>query len=157
VRFNHKNSTKITRISTVAYSQPVVTDLGILQQWMDHCYAVDTEGRITDSRGVLNAGALPRFVIGYAREGVIWRFRTDLAPELVRDLARLAARELSITAGERRPGGVVLAHRGDLPTRPERLASMLRLLSREDEGQADATHERVEIAGRSVGEVWSVA
>ena len=41
-------------------------------------------------------GVLPRFVLGRAAEGCIWRFSAELSPSLVRSVAKLAGRELSL-------------------------------------------------------------
>ena len=87
-------------------------------------YAFDDVGRITGSLEQ-NEGRTPRFVLGRAREGVLWRFRSDLDPTLLVEIGRLAAREkgFPIGIGAARP--------------PERLASIAKLLARHDRALAE--------------------
>jgi hypothetical protein len=54
-------------------------------------FEYDEVGRIIESP---SEGGTPRFVLGRAQEGVIWRFSAHLSTELVQDVARLAAREM---------------------------------------------------------------
>ena len=56
-------------------------------------FEYDEMGRIVDQ---VDEGVSPRFVLGRAQEGVVWRFRSDVATELAQDVARLAGREKGI-------------------------------------------------------------
>ena len=55
-------------------------------------YSFDPIGRIAGF-AERDEGRTPRFVLGRAREGVVWRFRADVDPTLVVEIGRLAARE----------------------------------------------------------------
>lgn len=92
-------------------------------------YAYDDVGRMTGSLEQ-NEGGTPRFVLGRAREGVVWRFRSDLDPTLLVEIGRLAAREkgFPIGNGAARP--------------PERLASIAKLLARHDRAVSEEACRR---------------
>lgn len=77
-------------------------------------YIIDPRGRLVAAR---DAGVLPRFVLGRAAEGCVWRFRGDLGCDLVVALGRLAGRE----SGAR--------FDGELPAPPERVAAIGRILA----------------------------
>lgn len=128
-------------------------------------YAFDDLGRIAGS-SECNEGRTPRFVLGRAREGIVWRFRADLDPMLVVEIARLASREKGIPID------------GESKQEPERLAAIVKRVGRSDgatphEGHtphpdaigrpaqvvsaAPATrHEWVLHDGVVVGELWSI-
>ena len=91
------------------------TEMGIdvLVRELERRYVFDAQGRIA---GLRSEGIPPRFVLGRAAEGCLWRFRVDLPPSLVRDVARLAGRE---------PGFPIGAE-GPIPP-PERLVMIERL------------------------------
>jgi len=105
-------------------------------------------GRIVD---VLDDGVTPRFVLGRAQEGVIWRFRHDLSTDLVQDVSRLAGREK----------GIPIDPESAPP--PERWVMIERRFSVED-GRKDpirigngVLHERVSREGQVLGEIWTVS
>ncbi len=106
-------------------------------------YIFDARGRIV---GSIDGGVLPRFVLGRAAEGCVWRFRSDLASDCVVALARLAGRELG--AG----------FDGELPAPPERLVALERLLmsTGNPDGQARASVSQIPVTrdGVTVGEIW---
>ena len=109
---------------------------------------VDEQGRI-DGSGV--GGVLPRFVLGRAAEGCVWRFRFDLPPDLVVALARLAGRERGASFD------------GELPAPPERLVALERLLSDPsgrlgEKANAPSTAHRMLVTreGVTVGELWPI-
>ena len=74
-------------------------------------YSFDPIGRIAGF-AERDEGRTPRFVLGRAREGVVWRFRADVDPTLVVEIGRLAAREKGFPID------------GTTPQAPERLAAM---------------------------------
>ncbi len=106
-------------------------------------YAYDDLGRIIDTGRSTRDGFSPRFVLGRAGEGVIWRFRNDLETEVMRGIARLAAREMGFPIAD-----------AERPTRPERLHPIERLLSEAADGPVEVRHEWVEDAGERLGELW---
>ena len=128
-------------------------------------YAFDTVGRIAGCREN-NEGRTPRFVLGRAREGVVWRFRADVEPTLVVEIGRLAAREKGFPID------------GTTPQAPERLAAIRKRLDHAPktgpvegraphadpvDGEADSgsarpfvRHEWVSHEGRVVGELWTI-
>ena len=102
-------------------------------------YTFDAKGRIV---GLHDGGVLPRFVLGRAAEGCVWRFRSDLDDPLVVSLARLAGRE---------PGA---RFDGELPAPPERLVALGRLLDGASPGRGAVLRELVTRAGVTCGELW---
>ena len=117
-------------------------------------FVYDVLGRITGT-GEGHEGGAPRFVLGRAREGVVWRFRSDLDRNVVSEIARLAAREQGIPID------------GDRAVPPERLVMIERRLAGVDsltanEGtnphSADTLTRRhswvSDDDGRVVGELW---
>ncbi len=102
-------------------------------------YTFDPRGRI-DGPDVV--GILPRFVLGRAAGGCVWRFRADLAEERVRALARLAGRE----SGAR--------FDGELPAPPERLEALARALGEGGGSGARPRREPITRAGVVCGELW---
>ena len=106
-------------------------------------YIFDARGRMV---GSIDGGVLPRFVLGRAAEGCVWRFRSDLARDRVVALARLAGRE---------PGA---SFDGELPAPPERLVALERLLrsTRYPDGPARASVSQIPVTrdGVTVGEIW---
>ncbi len=129
-------------------------DLPALDRWLDACYATDAAGRITGAVDLPHAGVLPRFVLGRSREGVIWRFRHDLPPDLVRGIARLASREQGFPIETEDASRAYGERRGDRPTPPERLSAIQRLMAGDSGTPVEITHEWVEVDGRRIGEVW---
>ena len=132
-------------------------DLPKLARWLDACYATDPAGRITGVVDHPHAGVLPRFVLGRSREGVIWRFRQDIPPDLVRGIARLASREQGFPIEIGDGSGATRERRGDRPTPPERLAAIERLIAAQALTPVGITHEWVEVDGRRIGEVWRLS
>lgn len=106
-------------------------------------YIFDSRGRIVGSS---DGGVLPRFVLGRAEEGCVWRFRSDLEPPLIVALARLSGRERGARFD------------GELPAPPERLAALERILSssdsRESPSSAAPRRELLTRDGVGVGELW---
>jgi len=115
------------------------TGLGAVLESLQAHYTFDANGRIV---GVRAGGVLPRFVLGRAAEGCVWRFRSDLDDRIVVSLARLAGRE---------PGA---RFDGELPAPPERLVALGRLLDAAPPGQGEAHRELVTRAGVTCGELW---
>ena len=76
-------------------------------------FSHDDRGRLSKAGDPSDLPA-PRFYLGRSRHGNLWRFRSDLPRELVRDLARLAAREAPLQPGS--------------PAPPERLQAFRNLL-----------------------------
>ncbi|MBY0398808.1 hypothetical protein K2X89_00800 [Myxococcota bacterium] len=116
----------------------------VLERLSTH-YMFDAGGRIQVMHA---AGVSPRFVLGRATEGCVWRFRADLDRALVVSLARLAGRE---------PGA---RFDGDFPAPPERLDAIRDLLARAAGASAKVPLEprRMPVlrSGRVVGELWSI-
>lgn len=102
-------------------------------------YTFDARGRIVGSRV---DGVLPRFVLGRAVEGTVWRFRADLPEASVRALARLAGRE---------PGA---RFDGELPAPPERLAALRRILESGEGVLSHARRESITRDGVAFAELW---
>lgn len=100
----------------------------------------DANDRLTGSRQP-GRGASPLFHLGRTVLGNLWRFRDDLDPHAVRDLARLAGREPP------------LLRQGTRPPPPERLEAMRRVLLRDREslvlwrGPAYRFPERIAVPG----------
>jgi hypothetical protein len=128
-------------------------------------YAFDPVGRIAGF-AERDEGRTPRFVLGRAREGVVWRFRADVDPSLVVEIGRLAAREKGFPID------------GTTPQEPERLAAIRKRVDRAvpmapvegrtphsdpvdgqpGSGSAGllARHEWVSHEGVVVGELWTI-
>jgi hypothetical protein len=67
----------------------MLTDL----QWLESCLQKRFD---LDERGRIRTGepeAVPRFVLARSRHGNTWRFRQDLPPRVIMDLARYAGKE----------------------------------------------------------------
>ena len=104
-------------------------------------FVYDTNGRITDVRG---GGVSPRFVLGRAAEGCVWRFNANLEPDRITAVARLAGRELGFPIAGERPV---------LP--PERLVMIERLLAAGGVG-AESRREFLMRDGVEVAELWTI-
>lgn len=115
------------------------TGLDAVLDALDAHYTFDANGRIVGPR---DGGVLPRFVLGRAAEGCVWRFRSDLEDRVVVSLARLAGRE---------PGA---RFDGELPAPPERLVALERLLDGALPGRGEVLRERVTRAGVTCGDLW---
>ena len=87
----------------------------------------DDLGRITGCHD-RHGGGTPRFVLGRAREGVVWRFRSGLDPGLVVEIGRLAAREQGFPID------------GERAQAPERLAEIAKRIDRHDRTHAAEGH-----------------
>lgn len=105
-------------------------------------YEYDVNGRLAGVRG---EGILPRFVLGRAAEGCIWRFCAMLEPERLTAVARLASRE---------PGFPIAGEIPVLP--PERLAMIERLLMKESV-QGETRREILTRDGVELAELWTIA
>ena len=125
---------------------------------LEMLFEYDVLGRIIGWHNPASGVVLPRFVLGRAHLGVVWRFRSDIAPNLVRDVSRLASREKGFPSGYRmgdsEPGSGLVETRA---TPPDRLAMIERILSPEIRKGSEARHEWVEAAGVRIGEIWTVA
>ena len=120
------------------------TAVGGLEEILDELgdrFEYDTNGRIT---GVQGGGVSPRFVLGRAAEGCVWRFSANLEPDRVVAVARLAARELGFPIAGERPV---------LP--PERLVMIERLLATGGVG-TESRRETLMREGVKVGELWTI-
>jgi hypothetical protein len=115
------------------------TGLGAVLDTLTAHYTFDAKGRIVSLH---DGGVLPRFVLGRAAEGCVWRFRSDLNERIVVSLARLAGRE---------PGA---RFDGELPAQPERLVALGRLLDGTPPGRGEVHRELVTRAGVTCGELW---
>ncbi len=104
-------------------------------------YEYDANGRLVDIR---SDGILPRFVLGRASEGCIWRFSANIERDQLLAVARLAGRE----------SGFPIAGEKPAPP-PERLVMIRRLLGREG-AEADARHEILTREGVEVAELWTI-
>ena len=110
-------------------------------------FEYDALGRITYSP---SDGGTPRFVLGRAQEGVIWRFCAHLPTELVQGVARLAAREK----------GIPIALENTRP--PERWVMIERKFiaatgeSEGAPGKIDVRHELVSYENVPIGEIYSI-
>jgi hypothetical protein len=123
--------------------------LEVLVEILEARFEHDSAGRLAGFGKDASGGVLPRFVLGRALEGVIWRFRWDVSTNLVQRVARLAGRESGIPIDT-----------GDCPARPERFFAIERLLAEEvglSVSDGGTLHERVVRDGITVGEIWTVA
>ena len=107
-------------------------------------YEIDASGRITRVR---NDGTPPRFVLGRAAEGCVWRFGARVDADLVRAAARLAARE---------PGRPAARPDAQAPPPPERLVMIERVFGR-DGAQPTAQREGLLVDGVEIAELWTIA
>src|SRR3954447_21991194 len=62
----------------------------------------DAAGRILTSNET-DPERAPRLFLGRTRDGNVWRFRDDLSPDLVTELARLCREEPSLSDPRQRP------------------------------------------------------
>ena len=104
-------------------------------------YEYDVNGRLAETRG---DGILPRFVLGRASEGCIWRFSANIERDQLSAVAGLAGRELGFPIAGEKPAPP-----------PERLVMIQRLLAREGV-EADARHEILTQEGVDVAELWTI-
>lgn len=123
-----------------------MTGLEAILETLNRRFTFDARARIA---GCFSEGVLPRFVLGRAAEGCVWRFRADLPPGVVAAVARLAARE---------PGA---RFDGELPAEPERLAAIERLIRGQagNAGESDRAgrdREVVVAGGIRLAELWQV-
>ncbi|MFP6655900.1 MAG: hypothetical protein VCB25_09745 [Myxococcota bacterium] len=103
-------------------------------------YEFDEVGRLVR---MLSDGILPRFVLGRAAEGCIWRFAASLESDCVTSVARLAGRE---------PG---FPHDSEVrPPPPERLVMIERLLSFGPPAPS-ADYEALTQNGVLLAELWT--
>jgi hypothetical protein len=122
-------------------NRDTVRGLETILEELDARYEFNENGRLTHLRG---EGILPRFVLGRAAEGCVWRFSTSVAIAQVNAVSRLAGKE---------PGFPIA---GESPAlRPERLVMIERLLAN---GGADleARHEVLSRRGIDVAELWTI-
>ena len=125
---------------------------------LEMLFEYDVLGRIVGWHNSADEGVLPRFVLGRAHLGVVWRFRSNVAPNLVRDVSRLAGREKGFPSGYLMGGSGPDSGLGEAcATPPDRLAMIERILSPEIRKGSEARHEWVEAAGVRIGELWTVA
>lgn len=104
-------------------------------------YEYDLNGRIAGVRG---EGILPRFVLGRAAEGCIWRFSANLESQRVTAIARLAGKE---------PGFPIAGEKPVLP--PERLVMIERLLANEGV-EVETRREILTRDGVEIAELWTI-
>ena len=110
-------------------------------------FEYDTLGRIVRSR---LDGVTPRFVLGRAQEGCVWRFSARVEPEIVRRVAKLAGRESAFPCNRDSPSAP-----------PERWAAIERLFGERAgdcraSGASKAVPEMVTLDGVVVGEIWAI-
>jgi hypothetical protein len=122
-------------------NQVTVGGLETILEVLDERYEYDANGRITRIQG---EGILPRFVLGRAAEGCVWRFGAALEPARVVAVARLAGRELGFPIGGEKPV---------LP--PERLVMIERLLSVEN-FEYETCREILTREGVGIAELWTI-
>lgn len=118
-----------------------MTGIDAILETLNSQYSFDARGRIQAAR---LDGILPRFVLGRAAEGCIWRFRAGLDEATVAALARLAGRESGVS------------FEGELPAPPERLFALSRILTDAGAGDSGAAPRRSAITREGVvrGELW---
>ena len=102
-------------------------------------YTFDGRGRIC---GVRHEGVLPRFVLGRAGEGCVWRFHAGLDRAAVVALARLAGRESGAS------------FEGELPAPPERSFALARILARDGEIVREPRRSPITRDGVVHAEIW---
>ena len=140
----------------VLRSLPGDSDLCVLESWLERCYASNDQGRIVAAQESGSEGRLPRFILAYAREGVIWRIRSDMDDALVCLVTRLATREKGLHAGDAGSVGGLIDSRRDTPARPDRLDAIVRLMGVHGGIDVEVEHIPVEVDGRWVGHVWAL-
>ena len=116
------------------------TGLEHLLEVLERRFRSDEQGRLAESAG---DGVLPRFVLGRAAEGCVWRFSAELPGALVRSVAKLAGREK----------GCVIDGESTAP--PERLVMIGRLLRNGGEPPIPR-RELISHQGATVGEFWTL-
>lgn len=128
------------------------TGLEYVVEAIEQRFRVDSDGRLV----MTHLGAnVPRFVLGRAAEGCIWRFAADLPESQIRAIAKLAGREKGCAFG------------GEGPAPPERLVMIARLLGpiassgpNDTRGQDHVVptphRETMTNSGKIVGELWSI-
>jgi len=121
--------------------QSRVDGLETIIEVLETRYEYDLNGRITTTTG---EGISPRFVLGRAAEGCVWRFAADLGPERVRAVARLAGRELGFPIAGEKPAPP-----------PERLVVIERLLADED-STYETRREILTRNGIEIAELWTI-
>ena len=121
--------------------QNTVGGLETIIEALEERYEYDLNGRITTNIG---EGILPRFVLGRAVEGCLWRFAADLEPERVTAIARLAGRELGFPIAGEKP----------VPP-PERLVMIERLLA-VDDFEYETRREVLMRNGVEIAELWTI-
>jgi hypothetical protein len=121
--------------------QNTVGGLETITRVLEERYEYDLNGRITTNMG---EGILPRFVLGRAAEGCLWRFAADLEPECVTAVARLAGRELGFPIAGKKP----------VPP-PERLVMIERLIAVED-FECETRREVLIRNGVEIAELWTI-
>ncbi|MAG30055.1 MAG: hypothetical protein CL908_04075 [Deltaproteobacteria bacterium] len=104
-------------------------------------YEYDSMGRMLARPGV---GDTPRFVLGRAAEGCVWRFRSDLDVDLINRVAKLAGRESAFPFGGEKP-----------VCEPERLAMIGRLLGVDRAGIC-TRRELVSRSGVEIADIWTI-
>jgi len=118
-----------------------VGGLETILEELDARYEFNENGRLTYLRG---EGILPRFVLGRAAEGCVWRFSTSVAVEQVNAVSRLAGKEPGFPIAGKRP----------VPP-PERIVVIERLLAAE--GIEVETHREILTRdGIEVAELWTI-
>ena len=122
-------------------NQVTVGGLETILEVLDARYEYDANGRIT---GVQGEGISPRFVLGRAEEGCVWRFGAALEPARVVAVARLAARELGFPIAGKKP----------VPP-PERLVMIERLLAVEN-FEYETCREILTREGVGIAELWTI-
>ncbi len=111
-------------------------------QTLEMRYEIDANGRLA---GVIGGGSLlPRFVLGRAREGCVWRLGAHLEARSVVEVARLAGRE----------PGFPIAGKSPMPP-PERLVMIERLLA-PDAKEIETKYEMFREGGDVIAEIWSI-
>ena len=136
------------RIRGVSHFTHPVFGLEALVEILLNRFEHDDAGRLVGLRGESLDGVLPRFVLGRARDGVIWRFRSGLSTNLVQAVARLAGRELGIPIDTQK-----------VTPPPDRLFAIERLFSESDgrrEPHVTALREEIVRGGIAVGELWTL-
>jgi hypothetical protein len=118
-----------------------VGGLDVILAELDERFEYDTNGRITGAR---SGGVSPRFVLGRAAEGCVWRFSANLEQARVEAVARLAGRELGFPIAGEKPV---------LP--PERLVMIERLLTTGDVA-AESRRETLVRGDVEVAELWTI-
>lgn len=78
------------------------TDVDWMELHLRCLHEHDANGRLLRTRQP-DGGPSPLFHLGRTRLGNLWRFRADLAPAIVRELARLAGREPPLAPGHPPP------------------------------------------------------